>query len=318
MSNKTIAKFACLVILFAFVSVFLFSCSDSAPGQRSAVDAAELSGDFGRPATLGHIESPEIVESSGVAASLCTENVLWTHNDSGDDAFIFAINLQGKHLGTWRVTKARNEDWEDMATYKDASGTCYLYLGDIGNNRLERVEQRIYRVKEPLIPIYGRSSNKKNPLPTDAAEMLVFRYSDRPHDAETLMARPRTGEIYVLTKRFDGPSAVFRISPNFGSPSPIIAQQVGTIALPTVPNGFLTGGAISPDGKHAVVCDYAAGYVLDSDGSASFDDLWKQRPIRVDLGDRRQGEAITYSADGSAIITTSEKRNSPVIEVRHE
>ena len=102
------------------------------------MNASELSPDFEKPVIVGRIESPDVTESSGIAASLCQPKVFWTHNDSGDDAFIFAMGENGKNLGTYRVTGARNSDWEDIASYKSPDGTCYLYIGDIGNNKLER------------------------------------------------------------------------------------------------------------------------------------------------------------------------------------
>jgi DNA-binding beta-propeller fold protein YncE len=129
------------------------------------------------------------------------------------------------------------------------------------------------------------------------------------------MVQPQTGDIYVLTKRIDGPSMVFKLRPQFGGGAPLQAERIADLALPAVPNGLLTGGAISPDGKRVVVCDYSAGYELQVGGSRSFDDVWKQKPVTVDLGDRKQGEAVTFTPDGRSIIATSEKRNSPITEV---
>jgi hypothetical protein len=318
MSNKTIAKFAGLVILFACVSSLLTSCSPATPSGRYKVNASELSPDYEKPVVVGRIESPEVNESSGVASSLCQSGVLWTHNDSGDGAFIYAMNLSGKHLGKWQVTNARNHDWEDMAAYKDASGTCYLYIGEIGNNDRALSSQRVYRVKEPTVRAEAVAASGKNALQTEPAEILEFKYSDSRHDAETLMVEPKTGAIYVLTKRFDGPAAVFKIAPSFGSRSVVQAERIADISLPAVPNGLLTGGAISPDGKQVVLCDYSSAYVIDMGTSANFDDGWKQKPIPVEVGERKQGEAITFSPDGNSIIATSEKSKSPVIQVKRK
>ena len=80
---------------------------------------------------------------------------------------------------------------------------------------------------------------------------------------------------------------------------------------------MLTGGDISPDGKRVVVCDYFSAYEFVLPESASnFDEIWKQTPLAVELGKRDIGEAVGYSIDGNAIFATSEKKNSPVIEVR--
>ncbi|HVF30759.1 MAG TPA: hypothetical protein VNA22_07290 [Pyrinomonadaceae bacterium] len=317
MSNKTIAKFTFLVILFA-VAWMLSGCTPAQPRSRYTVNASEVSADYTKPETIGRIESPEITESSGLAESLCQDDLLWTHNDSGDDAFIFAIDRKGKHLGTWRLPSARNVDWEDMSTYKDPSGTCYLYLGDIGNNKRDRATLHIYRVKEPTISPAGKNSTRKNPLQTDPADVLAYKYPDGAFDAETLLTQPQTGDIYVLTKRFEGPSRIYRIRPTFGSNAPQQAERLGEIAVPSVPNGLLTGGSIAPDGRRVVLCDYSAAYVLDLGTAATFDAIWQQKPSPIDMGDRKQGEAITFTADGNAIIATSERRNPPMIEVKRK
>jgi WD40 repeat protein len=316
MSNKTIAKFASLVILVTGACGFATSCSHPLPNSRYKVNAADLSPDYDSPVVSGRIESPDITESSGLAASLCQSGVYWTLNDSGGDAFIYAISTNGKSLGTWRVMNAKNVDWEDMAAYKAGDGTCYLYLGDIGNNKLERPELRIYRVKEPKLPNDGSVSNKKSPLLTEPADAVTFKYADTPHNAETLMVQPKTGDIYVLTKRLDGPSLVFKLTSQFGSEQTVVAAKIGEVSVPSVPNGLLTGGAISPDAGRVILCDYSSGYELKLAATATFDEIWKSRPVPVNVGDRRQGEAVTFSPDGKEILATSEKKNAEIFEVR--
>ena len=93
-------------------------------------------------------------------------------------------------------------------------------------------------------------------------------------------------------------------------------EKLTDLTVPAVPNGFLTGGDISPDGKHAIICDYFNAYELTlPDGAKNFDEIWKQKPLIVELGERKQGEAVGYSADGKSIFATSEGKNSPLIEV---
>ena len=317
MSNRTIAEFVGLVILFTIVVGLTSSCSHASSNEKYEVDPGQFSADYDQPVVVGRIESDEISESSGLAASPCQQGVLWTHNDSGDDAFIFAINSKGAHLGTWRVKNARNGDWEDIAAYKE-NGTCYLYIGDIGNNKKDKSDETIYRVKEPTVSPETQSTSKKSPLDTEPAGAEVFKFPDKVHDAETLLVNPATGDIYVLTKRMDGPSIVYKIHPDFGDNNPVVATQVGEVSLPAVPNGLLTGGAISPDSKRVVLCDYSAGYELTLGNATNFDEIWKQKPVPVNLGERKQGEAVTYSANGLSIYATSEKKNSPVIEVKRK
>lgn len=311
MSKRTIAEFSGLVIWLACSALITGSCSHASSHNRHVNDSAEFSAGYNKPVVMGEIESKEITESSGLAASRCQTDVLWTHNDSGNDADIFAITPKGKTLGTWRVKNAQNVDWEDIADYKDASGKCYLYIGDIGDNKSGRPDRTIYRVMEPTISS-ALSDDGALPL-TEPADAVTFKYPDGPHNAETLLVHPTTGEIYVLTKRIDGPSSVFKIPAQFGSV--VNAQKIAEVTVPSVPNGLLTGGSVSPDGRRVFLCDYTAGYELQLGDDPDFDDVFKSKPIPVDLGEREQGEGVTYSSDGSAIFASSEKRHSPVIEV---
>ena len=314
MLNKTITKFFVFVIFAAFVS----SCHSKANGEDEPPLFDQAATNYEKPKIIGRIESGEIKESSGITMSLCQPDVIWTHNDSGDGPFIYAMSSKGKHLGTWQVRNARNFDWEDIASSKDSLGKCHIYIGETGNtDKNERAEHKIYRFEEPAVVASDSSSTGKNALQTAAAEILVFTYPDSRHDAETLLVHPQTGNIYLLTKQRNKPSGVYKLKPVFDDPATAEAEKISDITVPAVPNGLLTGGEISPDGKRVILCDYFSGYeLLLPEGNANFDDIWKQKPIAIELGDRKQGEAIGYSADGLSIFATSEGKNQPIIEAK--
>lgn len=307
-----------LVVCFVFVGCNALSSSNFS-NQNTAIGStaeAEFSKDFSKPKIIGRISSPEITESSGIVASRCNQGVFWTHNDSGDEAFIFAINFNGEKLGTWKVTGAKNYDWEDIATFKAASGECYLYIGETGNNTRASAEFAIYRVKEPMVN--GMTdSNRKNPLPTETADIIKFEYPDMRHDAETLLVHPQTGDIYILTKRLTGASGVYKLSGDYSPDKLNRLEKIADFSVPAIPNGFLTGGDIFADGRRIVICDYFAAYEISLPaGSKSFDEIWKQKPVKIDLGgERKQGESICYSLDGKSIYAGSEGKNSPLIRV---
>jgi hypothetical protein len=317
MPNKTITKFSVFVILVAIVSFVSTACHKSVVGDGEPPSFDRANSPYDEPKIIGKIQSDEITESSGIAASRCQPDLIWTHNDSGDGAFIFAMNPAGKHLGTWEVRNAKNLDWEDMAAFKDTAGKCYLYIGDTGNtNKNERAEHKVYRVAEPVIRPSDSSSTRKAPTQTGPAETLTFSYPDARQDAETLMVHPVSGEIYVITKNRSRPAAVYKLKPIFDAPA-VKADKVSDITVPAIPNGFLTDGGISPDGRRVIICDYFAAYEFKlPDGSANFDDVWKQKPAVVELGDRKQGETVGYSADGLSIIATSEGKFAPIIEAK--
>jgi len=273
---------------------------------------------YAPPVVVARIKSKDLTESSGIASSRCNSDVLWSHNDSGNDETIFAISTKGKLLGEWKVKNAKNTDWEDIAAYKDATGHCFLYLGDIGDNKVQRPEHSVYRVAEPAVTVpAGDEDGDKVRLETESAEKLTFVYPDQNADAETLMVEPRSANIYVLTKRISGPSSVYRIRSDFGRADVQKAELVAQLSVPAIPNGYLTGGDISPDGRRVAICDYtqAYEYALPDDDNV-FDDIWKQGPTIIDLGKRSGGESIAYSTDGAAVYATSEGRYPPLIRVQ--
>ena len=247
------------VILFSTLTVVFSGCGLS---RKSLADEPNGGAKFFPPATVGKISNPDVIEASGITVSKCQPNVLWTHNDSGDDAFIYAIDPAGANLETWHVRDAQNIDWEDIAEFKDASGKCFIYIGETGNNNLGRTVQTIYRVAEPAVSPDSANTRKKNALETESAESVSFSYADAPHNAETLIVQPVTGVIYVLTKNRSDPSGVYKIAPSFGSSVVQKVSYIAQIKVPSIPEGLLTGGDASFDGRRVVLCDYMDGYEL--------------------------------------------------------
>jgi hypothetical protein len=302
---RNITKKVLFVTVFCAISLIFINCAAVSSGN------SKTPAEYSNPKVVGTIKSDEINESSGLVQSRCQSDVFWTHNDSGDKEFVYAINEKGEKLGTWKVENAKSLDWEDIAIFKDKSGKCFLYIGDIGNNDENKSQLTIYKVAEPQITANDKNSSKQNPLSTEPAETINFSYPNGKHNAETLLVHPTTGEIYVLTKHPSKPSEVFKIGAK--------AEKIGEIRVPAVPYGFLTGGEISPDGKRVIICDYVSGYEFKlPETSQNFDDIWKQTPIKVELGERKQGEAICYSADGTKIYATSEKKDSPMIRIERK
>lgn len=309
---KTIAKFSAFVIFVAAAA----GCSSIASSEKTAANSRKTASEYLGPKTVGKIASDDVTESSGVAASRCQPDVYWTHNDSGDGAFVYAFNLKGDNLGTWRVPGAENDDWEDIDEFKDDKGQCFLYIGDIGDNKGRRPGHTVYRITEPEVEAADADTLRDNAKFTANAETLKFVYPDGSHNAETMMVNPLTGDIYVLTKRMDGPAEVYKIAGDFDAANVVKAEKIGEVAVPSVPNGLLTGGDISPDGKRVAICDYTQAYELKlKAGSSSLDEIWKEKPVPIDVGKLEQNEAIGYTADGNALIATSEKKHSPIVEI---
>jgi hypothetical protein len=274
---------------------------------------------YAAPARIAKLEDKSVNESSGVVASRRNRGLFWTHNDSGDGPNLYAFDREGRKRGVWRVEGAQAVDWEDIAAGPGPEpGRAYLYVGDTGDNDRAREQVTVYRVPEPQVSDADAASDRKNPRPTEAAEAIRLKYPDGRHDAETLLVHPRTADIYVVTKS-PAVAGVYKLA------APYSTKQVNTLALvtelrvPALFAGLLTGGDISPDGTRVVLCDYLAAYELTLPAAApagGFDAVWKQTPLAIDLGEREQGEGICYGEDGSSVLATSEKRPTPLIEVK--
>lgn len=274
---------------------------------------------YAAPARIALLEDKSVNESSGVVASRRTAGLFWTHNDSGDGPYLYAFDRAGRKRGVWRVEGAQARDWEDIAAGPGpSSGRAYLYVADTGDNDRARAQVTIYRLPEPEVSDADASSDRKNPRPTAAAEAIRLKYPDGRHDAETLLVHPKTGDLYVVTKDI-AVAGIYKLAAPFSSKEVNTLARVGELRVPALFAGLLTGGDISPDGTRVVLCDYLAAYELTLPAAApagGFDAIWKQTPVVINLGEREQGEAVCYGADGSSVLATSEKRPAPLIEVK--
>lgn len=264
---------------------------------------------YGPATKIARIKNESITESSGLVASRTTPGAYWTHNDSGDGPFIYAFDTTGETLGTFRVTNARNFDWEDMSVGPGPEpNKSYLYIGDIGDNNDKRPEIIVYRFLEPDLKPADKTSTKTRPRATERAEAVRLKYPDGAHDAEALMVHPTSGNLYIMTKvAFKNPT-VYEATAPLNANEVITLKRLGEVRVPSIFGGAITGGSVSPDGRRLALCDYFQGYelVLPAD-SNNFDDIWKQKMTRFDFGKRKQGESIAYRLDGNALLATSEE-----------
>lgn len=271
---------------------------------------------YGTPTTIANLKNPAINESSGLAASRSNPNIYWTHNDSGDGPLVYAFDATGESRGVFRVAGAQARDWEDMAVGPGPTqASSYLYLGDIGDNNKARSEIVVYRVPEPKLTAADKNSSKSNPRITAAGDAIRLRYPDGKFDAETLLVHPTSGNLYIVTKVILRNATIYEARAPLVPGKVITMKRIGDIKVPSL-IGALTGGSISPDGRRVALCDYLQGYeVVLPRSSKNFNDIWRQTVTPFKLGQREQGEAITYRADGKALLVTSEGKLPPLIQV---
>lgn len=259
---------------------------------------------FGSATVAARTPLLEVREASGLVASRLTPGVFWLHNDSGDTARVFAVDSNSlvAARATYTFSGVTANDWEDLAIGPGPeAGAPYLYVGDHGDNGTSRDAVQVYRVKEPANP------SGTGTFPTSERFELV--YPDGPHDAESLLVDPRTGDVYIVVKAVSGASPVFRAAAPLSSAAPITLEQVASLTFGAgalAGDTTTTGGDISPSGAELLVRTYDTAFIWRRTASATVAEALATEPCPVPLATEGQGEAIGFAADGSAYYSTGE------------
>jgi hypothetical protein len=263
--------------------------------------------DYADPVAVANLGEPALLEVSGMVASPTHKGVLWMHNDSGDDARIFAISTEGAPLGTLKFPDVEARDFEDIAAAPcpDLSGPC-IYVADTGDNNLEREFLVVYAVREPT------EVSPEKPLPEDAASDYVWRFPVVPApqaNIEAFIVLPdATAMIFFEKSEEDARSFIYPApwTPN----ESFTLQEVARFDPPgvDVPFGhFITGADIHPTAKRLLIRTYSGVFEAKLEGASAADvDAITFDEVFVGAIDEPQGEAVAYDEEGTGIWTVSE------------
>ncbi|MBF0196924.1 MAG: hypothetical protein HQL32_04410 [Planctomycetes bacterium] len=188
-----------------------------------------------------------IHESSGLEQSSMNHNVYYTHNDNSQN-WIACARRNGTYLGRIYFSHNLNVlvDAEDMSIGPGPiNGKSYIYYGTIGDNGAGRVNGiQILRMVEPEITEeFGRIDV--------TSEVMHYIYPDGPRDAETLFVDPNTKDIYIISKRDKRPRVYVARYPQPIDTTTTL-EYLGE--LPQSIGRGITGGDMSRDGKHIILC----------------------------------------------------------------
>lgn len=210
--------------------------------------------------TLSH---PSLREVSGLVVGSRFPEVLWVHNDSGNEPRLFAISLGGQEVMPEgfeveaypgiEVKGAELVDWESIARNGDK-----LYICDMGNNLNARRHLGVYEVKEP------------NPYTDTEAEVLKYfevTYPDQtsfpPTDEWKFDSEASfcwDDKLYILTKE----RPAFRLFIQKGSTTcySLNLNQTGALNRLTLEDrldslgGWVTAADIDSEGRRiALLCE---------------------------------------------------------------
>lgn len=238
-----------------------------------------------------------IDEGSGLVASATWPGVFWTHNDSGDDPVLYAVNGAGRLVREVPVAGAEAVDWEDLSRGPEGE----LFVGDMGNNDSDRDDLIVYRIAEP--DPYGAGS-------AEVIGTIRFSYPDQQRlggvenfDAEGLFFDRDT--LYLLTKhRDDLDTTLYRFPALQGE---VVLERLGDFTVGGDPDrygGMVTAADLHPDGGILAVLTYHALFLFDRPGPGEH---WLSRlRARVDLDQDVLDQCEAVAWDGWSVLITNE------------
>ena len=269
---------------------------------------------------IGRVTHEALDEVSGIVKST-SGGFYWVHNDSGDEARLFAIDADSAVLrppfmrvaeADWPghvLDNAWNFDWEDIAF---ADGV--LYVADVGNNGNARRDLGVYVVNEPDPLAIPRMR---------ALKFLPIRYPDQEtypakrwhFDCEAVFVAD--GKLYFITKHrrpgeiggFEAGAKLYRLDTAFTD-----AENVLTLVGGRDDVFLATGADLSPDGSRLAVSTYEALWIFDKPPAG---DNWLAGAAwRLDLDRRvaRQLEAVAWD-DAETLRLVNENRDVMLADV---
>jgi hypothetical protein len=251
-----------------------------APLAASVPTAAALDG----VTEVCQFSDSRFTEISGMTYSQRHDNVIYLHNDSSGGPLIYAVDaLTCETVATLTVAGIEARDLEAIGSGRDAKGRPVLWIGDIGDNRSSWPEVRLHRVREPKV-LRDRTVESRT---------YRFTYPERPLDAEALLADPASSRVWVVTKQL-AKGTVYALPERLSRSEVNVATAVGAAGA------LVTDGSVSPDGTRFALRDYVDAEVCDglppgADGQTVY------LPLQL------QGEAMTWTQDGAALLVASER-----------
>lgn len=235
------------------------------------------------------INDPRITESSGLAASRQHPGVYWTHNDSDDGPYLYAVDSSTGDTVA-RLTLTGIGTPRDVEAISLGPGNR-LFVADTGDN---------LGGTWPYVWIYELPEPKRLQDATVQATQYVVKYADGPRDAEAMVVHPRTGRVYLIDKHEDGGHL-------YEGPAKLSPKGDNVFRLIAPVELWTTDAALSPDGQDLAVRGYFGGIHYAWNGGKL------ERKGRLSVPLQGQGESVTYSADGSRLLFGSEGEQSGVV-----
>ncbi|MCP5026550.1 MAG: hypothetical protein GY929_09725, partial [Actinomycetia bacterium] len=97
------------------------------------------------------LADPQLNELSGLAVGRLDSSILWAVDDDADPPAVHGLAADGTTISRIELHGVTGGDWEDLAAGPGPDGdpTPHLYVADIGDNKGQRDNIRVFRFPEP-------------------------------------------------------------------------------------------------------------------------------------------------------------------------
>jgi hypothetical protein len=237
----------------------------------------------------------------------------WVVEDSGNSSAVYAVGPNGEAVGAAHIVGQANRDWEDLSSYRDASGRRMLLIADTGDNDSEYAETFLVAVPE------DRAEQGVRGGAVLAEHVWQLRLSCGAVDIEAVAVHPTHREVYLLTKR-ESPPVLWAFSLDDGTE----ARRIGEVAIPPATGAQRAADLVFGHTAHSpTAMDFTA------DGSAlavqTYTDAWRlsvgndgvpitSLAVRMPVPKLEQTESACASEDGGWWVT-SEHVPAPLVRV---
>lgn len=224
---------------------------------------------------------PTSLKEASAIETLPNSNLIWTIEDSGNKNHLYGLNTKGAIIKDIKITNATNIDWEELTT--DSIGN--IYIGDFGNNNLNRTIFSIYKIANPENITDSKTTSKRIDF------TLPNTIKSKDFEAFFLFKN----NFYMFSKE-DKKAIVIRV-PNQEGPHE--AKLISTFNLEGKHN-HITAAAISSDGKTIVLLNHNKVWKLSNFKNDAF---FKGTIQSFYFKHNSQKEGVCFKNDSTLYIT---------------
>ncbi|ELP31856.1 hypothetical protein [Rhodopirellula baltica] len=251
----------------------------------------------------------ELSESSGMVFSSTDPSCIWSHNDSGDRARLFAFDAKtGEATGQWDLQGVTAVDWEDLAMLPpvNAGGPTRLVIADSGDNQKRRDHIELLVIDE-------MDPRKSGVVTRENVRVLRVKYPDGAQDCEAIWFDEPSQGLILLCKRFTPWVGLYHVALKDGGNEESSTDLVAEL-IQRLPLALATAADRDPVTGDIWVSTYWQAIKFAKADHVTLKTQMSQTPVAFDLPKLRQIEAIAVDSE-SNVWVTSEGSPAPLVRL---